>query len=340
MVAEQHKRPILIWLYTGAFLVFSMVIIGGLTRLTNSGLSMVEWKLIMGSVPPLSESDWQETFAKYQDFPEYQQINSEFSLEEFKSIFWWEYIHRMLGRFIGIVFMVPFIIFLIRKWLDPPLTKQLLLMLFLGAFQGFLGWFMVASGLVDIPHVSHYRLAAHLITATVLLMYILWVAFTLNSEKAANVPVKVQKLTRFLIGLILVQILYGAFVAGLKAGYVFNTFPKMGSSWFPIAITSLQPLWSNFTEGLAGVQFVHRYLAYLVIVTVVWLWAVAAKEDLNTEQQRGMKLVVGMVLLQFALGVATLIMSVPVSIAVLHQACAIILLSSVVYFLSRLTYQS
>ncbi|MBL4658128.1 MAG: COX15/CtaA family protein, partial [Flavobacteriales bacterium] len=280
MIAEGHKRPILIWLYTGAFLVFSMVMIGGITRLTNSGLSMVEWKLIMGSIPPLSDTDWQETFEKYQAFPEYKQINSNFSLEDFKGIFWWEYIHRTLGRFIGIVFIIPFLFFLIKKWLNPSLIKQLLLMLFLGGFQGFLGWFMVASGLVENPHVSHFRLAAHLVTATIVLVYILWVAFSLNAEQTPESSAKVRGVTYLLIGIILLQITYGAFVAGLKAGFVFNTFPKMGSSWFPVAITTLEPFWTNFTQGLAGVQFVHRYLAYAVVVVVAWLWFIASKQEL------------------------------------------------------------
>ena len=338
MIAEAHKRPILIWLYTGAFLVFSMVMIGGITRLTNSGLSMVEWKLVMGSIPPLSDAQWQETFEKYQAFPEYQQINSNFSLEDFRGIFWWEYIHRTLGRFIGIVFIIPFLFFLIKKWLNPLLIKQLLLMLFLGGFQGFLGWFMVASGLVENPHVSHFRLAAHLVTATIVLVYILWVAFSLNAEQAPELSVKVRRVTYLLIGLILLQITYGAFVAGLKAGFVFNTFPKMGSSWFPVAITTLEPFWTNFTQGLAGVQFVHRYLAYAVVAVVAWLWFIASKQELNPNQNKGLKLIVLLVILQFALGVATLVMGVPIAIAVLHQACAMLLLISAVYFLNRLKY--
>lgn len=339
MNAKKHQKTILIWLYAGAFLVFSMVVIGGITRLTHSGLSMVEWKLIMGTIPPLSDADWQETFGKYQTFPEYQQINSDFTLEDFKSIFWWEYIHRMLGRFIGIVFIIPFLFFLKKRWLNSDLKRQLLIMFFLGGFQGFLGWFMVASGLVDNPHVSHYRLAAHLITATILLGYILWVAFGLSYEKMADMlPGRVGKVTKLLLGLILLQIIYGAFVAGLRAGFIFNTFPRMGEAWFPEAITTLEPWWKNFVEGLAGVQFVHRYLAYLVIGLVVWLWLLCNKLDLSREQRNGLWSIVVLVLIQFGLGVATLVFMVPTGLAVLHQSGAMLLLAAVIYFLNKLKY--
>jgi len=337
MIADEHKRPILIWLYTGALLVFAMVIIGGITRLTHSGLSMVEWKLIMGTIPPLSESDWQETFGKYQAYPEYQQLNSDFTLEEFKSIFWWEYIHRMLGRLMGVIFLIPFAYFLIKKWLPPLLIKQLLIMFFLGGFQAFLGWFMVESGLKEMPHVSHYRLAAHLVTATVLLGYIMWVIFGINKEpQPIALPEKIGGVGKILLGLVLLQIVYGAFVAGLKAGFVFNTFPKMGDSWFPDAILTLKPWWANFTEGLAGTQFVHRYLAFAVLCTVGWLWAICSKLELSGNQKKALWLIVGVVLAQFSLGVLTLVYGVPIAVAVLHQAGAMILLVSVVYFLRNL----
>jgi len=337
MIAEEHKKPILIWLYTGAFLVFAMIVIGGITRLTHSGLSMVEWKLIMGSIPPLSDADWQETFAKYQAFPEYQQINSGFTLEEFKGIFWWEYLHRMLGRLMGIAFLIPFVFFLIRKWLEPRLTKQLLAMFLLGGFQAFLGWFMVASGLIDNPHVSHYRLAAHLITATILLGFILWVAFGLAEDKESQaVPAIVGKVAKLLFGLILLQTIYGAFVAGLKAGYIFNTFPQMGESWIPQAVTSLEPWWRNFTEGLAGVQFVHRCLAFAILSVVGWLWALRSRGELSKAQERGLWMIVGAAVIQFTLGVLTLILGVPIPIAVMHQAGAMMLFASTVYFLNRI----
>jgi len=337
MIDKKHKSPILIWLYTGAFLVFAMVVIGGITRLTNSGLSMVEWKLVMGTIPPLSDADWNETFAKYKAFPEYQHINTNFTLEDFKGIFWWEYIHRILGRVIGIVFLIPFIFFLIRKWLEPRLTRQLLVMFFLGGFQGFLGWFMVASGLIDDPHVSHYRLAAHLITAGLLLAYIFWVALGLAREREVrDVPVIVRNITNLLLVLILFQMVYGAFVAGLRAGYIFNTFPKMGDEWIPQAVTSLQPWWRNFSEGMAGVQFTHRWLAFVILTVVGWLWATCSRADLTKVQARGLWLIIGATFIQFMLGVLTLLLSVPTPIAVMHQVGAMLLLISVVYFLNSI----
>ena len=317
--------------------MFAMVVIGGITRLTNSGLSMVEWRLFMGSIPPLSDADWNETFAKYKAFPEYQHINTEFTLVDFKGIFWWEYIHRILGRMIGIVFLIPFIFFLIRKWLDARLIRQLLLMFFLGGLQGFLGWFMVASGLIDDPHVSHYRLATHLTTAALLLAYIFWVAFGLNTErKARDVPVIVRSIAKLLLFLILFQTVYGAFVAGLRAGYIFNTFPKMGDEWIPQAVTSLDPWWSNFTEGMAGVQFIHRCMAFIILTVVGWLWATCSRADLTKVQTIGLWLIIGATLIQFTLGVLTLLLSVPIPVAVMHQVGAMLLLISVVYFLNRL----
>lgn len=237
MVKSKSDRAIVIWLLIGAFLVASMVIIGGITRLTQSGLSMVEWKLIMGSVPPMNESEWQNTFEKYQQFPEYKKLNVNYTLSDFKSIFWWEYSHRLLGRIIGIIFLIPFIFFLATKKLSTPLIKKLLFVLALGAFQGFLGWFMVKSGLVNNPHVSHYRLAAHLITALFLFAYLFNLALTIGwpSNTKIRIPYYSQ-LLKVLLAFISVQILYGAFVAGLKAGLFYPTFPTMNGVWMPIII--------------------------------------------------------------------------------------------------------
>ena len=337
MIAEERKKPILIWLYTGAFLVFMMVVIGGITRLTHSGLSMSDWNLISGTIPPLSDDAWQEAFEKYQAFPEYQQLNSDFTLKDFKGIFWWEYIHRMLGRLIGIVFLIPFLIFLKKKWLEPKLVKQLVVLFILGGFQGFLGWYMVYSGLVDNPYVSHYRLAAHLITATILLGYILWVALSISDDKEPDeVSGPVRKIAKLLMGLVLLQIVYGAFVAGLKAGYIFNTFPKMGEDWIPDAVTAMTPWWTNFTEGLAGVQFIHRCLGFVILSVAGWLWALGSEQGLVGAQKRGLGMILGAVAIQFSLGVLTLILSVPLSIAVFHQMGAMFLFASVVYFLSKI----
>jgi len=336
---DKQNKIIVFWLITGAILVFSMVIIGGITRLTHSGLSMVEWNIVIGALPPMNELEWKETFEKYQDFPEYKLINKDFTVEEFKSIFWWEYIHRLLGRMIGLIFLLPFLFFVIKKWLNPSLIKKLLIIFLLGGFQGFLGWYMVKSGLVENPYVSHYRLAIHLITATILFGYILWVTLTIWGRQEIperDVPVIIKRLSLGLLSLVLLQIIYGGFVAGLKAGLVFNTFPKMGEDWFPAAITSLEPLLDNFIKGLAGVQFVHRYLAYVIMLLVFWIWLLVRKQELNTIYQRGIGAVLLVLIAQFTIGVLTLINFVSISLAIMHQAMAMVLIATLVYWLSLL----
>ena len=330
----KRKNIVLTWLLAGALLVFSMVIVGGITRLSNSGLSMVEWKLIMGAIPPLSEDAWQTTFEKYQQFPEYQKINYEMDLVQFKSIFWWEYIHRTLGRFVGLVFIFPFAFFILRKWLDLNLIRKCLVMFSLGALQGFFGWYMVKSGLVNDPHVSHYRLAIHLITATILFGYILWVMMDLwhragqNEDESFN---SIRKLTKLLLGLILLQVVYGAFVAGLDAGKAYNTFPLMGDSLVAEGVTAMSPFWKNFTEGLAGVQFVHRYLAYAIVLVVGWIWLKGRKLNLSRGSNSAVVMVIVIVIVQFLLGVLTLINAVPMTLAIMHQLGAMLLFATSIY---------
>ncbi|NBG64706.1 COX15/CtaA family protein [Acidiluteibacter ferrifornacis] len=336
---ELSKRPIIIWLFTGCFFIFSMVVIGGVTRLTNSGLSMVEWNLLMGSLPPMNETEWMVVFEKYKQFPEYQLINSHFTLEEFKDIFFWEYLHRLLGRVVGLVFIIPFIYFLAKKMISRKLFFQLLLLLFMGGFQGFLGWYMVKSGLNKDPDVSHYRLAMHLITAFITFAYTFWVALGLiypNREKRVNHPLKNSAF--FLLGITIVQIVWGAFVAGLNAGKIYNTWPKMGEQWIADSVTAIQPLWHNFVEGLGGVQFVHRYLAYIVVATVLWLVVKSRKMLLDKSQSIGLKILLGTVLFQFVLGVITLLMAVPVWLGVMHQLGAFFLLGSTVYVVHRFNF--
>lgn len=237
---EKADRSVIIWLLTGCLLIFVMVVVGGVTRLTHSGLSMVDWNLFMGAIPPLNEQEWIATFNQYKQFPEYQKVNFTFSLDEFKSIFFWEYLHRLIGRLIGLVFIVPFVYFLIRKKISGSLLRECLLILGMGAFQGFLGWWMVKSGLVDNPDVSHYRLAIHLIAAFLTFAYTFWVALKLiytNDSHDSSTPMR-RGLIVLLI-LLIVQIVYGAFVAGLDAGKVFNTWPKMGKQWVAEAVTAM-----------------------------------------------------------------------------------------------------
>ena len=234
---EQKHKPVVIWLFTGVVLVATLVIIGGITRLTQSGLSMVEWKLIMGSIPPLNDAQWQETFEKYKQFPEYSIVNYAFTLDEFKSIFWWEYVHRMLGRLTGLVFIIPFTIFVMQNRVDRQMLKKLLFILLLGAFQGFLGWFMVKSGLVKDPHVSHLRLAAHLITAFIVIGFILWTIFSIiKPTRYPKVDNKLGWIIKSGFSLLILQIIYGAFMAGLKAGLYYNTWPMMGDVWLPTEV--------------------------------------------------------------------------------------------------------
>jgi len=332
-MTERQKKRVIVWLMTGAVLIFSMVIIGGITRLTHSGLSMVEWKPIMGVLPPMNEVDWQEAFNKYKAYPEFQKINYDFGLEEFKGIFWWEYIHRTLGRIIGIVFIIPFLFFVVKKWLDPPLLGKCLILFALGGLQGFLGWYMVMSGLSNDPHVSHYRLALHLVTATILFGYILWVLFGLIAphQTRSRELKPFARLTKWLLAIILLQIIYGAFVAGLKAGMVYNTFPKMGDRWVAEGVTAMSPFWINFTEGLAGVQFAHRYIAYIVVFLIGFIWLKARHLNLSRRRKTPVHIMLVLVTLQFILGVLTLLLAVPIEMAVLHQAGAMLLFGSAVF---------
>ena len=259
-MSATNNRPVIIWLLSGCVLIFLMVIIGGITRLTHSGLSMVEWNIFMGALPPLNEVAWLELFQKYQRFPEFNELNYDFTLDDFKGIFWWEYIHRMLGRLIGLVFIVPFIYFLRKKMLTRDLVLKCILMFLLGGFQGFLGWFMVRSGLIEVPRVSHIRIAAHLVTAFLTAGYVWWVVLGLiYPQQASNKLTSLRKWSKALFFIIVVQIIYGAFVAGLRAGMVHNTFPLMDGVWIADAVTSMKPVITNFIEGRSGVQFVHRY---------------------------------------------------------------------------------
>jgi len=336
---SRSNRKIAIWLLIGCFLTFVMVAVGGMTRLTNSGLSMVEWNLFMGSIPPTTTEDWKELFDKYKQFPEYQTINFNITIEEFKSIFYWEYGHRMLGRLIGLVFIVPFLWFLIRKQINRKLLPKLLLIFFMGGFQGFLGWYMVKSGLIKNPDVSHYRLALHLVTAFATFGYTFWVALSLLYPKQKSIKPKVNKLAKHIQGFLIllgVQITWGAYVAGLNAGKIYNTWPLMGKELIPDAVTAMTPLSLNFVEGLAGVQFVHRYLAYIVLVWVGYIFFRAQKiENLSADQKFGVQLQLIAVIIQFLLGVFTLIYAVPIALGLLHQLGAFILLGATVFVLHR-----
>jgi heme a synthase len=329
------QRPVALWLLVCCALIFAMVVLGGVTRLTRSGLSIVEWNPIMGTLPPLSPAQWQETFAKYQQTPEYLKVNRGMVLEEFKSIFWLEYFHRLLGRAIGLAFLLPFLYFLARKRIQRSLVPKLMGMFVLGGLQGALGWYMVKSGLVHNPHVSQYRLTAHLAAAFIIYTYILWVALgLLFPQRQHQGGSAIAGLRRYSLGvsaLIFLMVLSGGFVAGLKAGYAFNTFPTMNGHWLPPGLFALHPLWHNFFENLATVQFDHRLIAYLLAVVIPLFWWRASKIKLPKRARLAIHLLLGMLAVQITLGITTLLFIVPVPLAASHQAGALVLFTLAIF---------
>ncbi len=339
MNENKNNRGIVIWLLSGCLLIWAMVVVGGITRLTHSGLSIVNWSPF-GNFPPHTPEQWQAAFSAYQTSPEFKLVNSYFTLHDFKSIFWWEYIHRTIGRIIGMVFFVPFLWFLIKGKVKGTLLVKLIAILALGGLQGLLGWYMVKSGLVNEPRVSHLRLAAHLITAFVTFGFTFWVALDIiysgRDDEAVIETAGAKKWAYTLLFFVVLQILYGAFTAGLRAGQFDPTFPKMGNYWIAPEVTALTPWWTNFVNGIAGVQFIHRYNAYVVVTLVLVLWFKLRRAKSSVSLKRGANFLAGMVLVQFLLGVFTLVYSVPVVMGVLHQTGAFLLFASVLYVLHRI----
>lgn len=333
---RDQEKAWVVWLATVCLLILAIVTIGGVTRLTRSGLSIVEWRPVSGMIPPLSLADWEEAFAKYRQFPEYQLLRQGMTLAEFKFIFLWEYFHRLVARLIGVVFVVPWLYFVIRGQMKRPLAMKLFFGFILGGLQGLLGWYMVKSGLVKNPHVSHYRLAAHLSLALGVLCYLFWILLGLRAgARRSETRTKTDpRLRRFAIGLVFLvcgQILYGAFTAGLKAGFGFNTFPLMQGEWLPAAATSLQPYYLNFLENPWGVQFMHRVLAWTIAFCVPAFWFYARPRLVSPEQRRALDTLLAVTGIQFALGVVTLLFGVPVALGAIHQLGACILLLAAVY---------
>ena len=320
------------WLLVCLVLIFAMVILGGVTRLTGSGLSMVNWKPIHGIIPPLSQQAWQEEFGHYRDSPEFQKINRNMDVESFKSIFWFEYSHRLLGRFIGLVFLLPFLYFWFRQRIRPGLTPKLMIMFLLGGLQGLLGWYMVKSGLVNNPHVSQYRLTAHLMSAILIYGFILWTILDLADQRVYQ-PLKNSTASRWrysslvLSGLLLLTIISGGFVAGLKAGLIFNTFPLMGGQWIPEGINVLSPWYQNLFENRVTVQFDHRILAIVTGLVLIG-WYLSGRSSFDDDSiRRSFKLIGMMIIIQVVLGISTLLLRVPVWLGALHQAGALVLFS-------------
>lgn len=333
------NKAIIRWLLAGCFLVYIMVVVGCLTRLTHSGLSITDWNF-MGSLPPMSDDDWFERFQKYQTSPEFIYKNSSMSMEEFKSIFWWEYIHRSIGNTMMGVFLIGFIWFIIKKKFDQQMLWKAIFLFVLGGLQGLIGWWMVKSGLVKNPNVSHYRLAIHLMSAFSVFAFTFWFALQLMYPKEKTLVTQGQQLKGATITLFIVlilQIIYGAFVAGLKAGLFYPTWPKMGDEWFPEeTILIEESFFKNFLEVGAGVQFMHRTIAFLVVVCVGWLWWRSSKLKLNKQQSLGVTLLIYGVTIQFMLGIFTLLYQVPVALGALHQTGAFFLFATTIYLLFHL----
>jgi cytochrome c oxidase assembly protein subunit 15 len=321
-------KPVALWLLVCCALIFAMVVLGGVTRLTRSGLSIVEWDPIMGAVPPLTQTRWEETFEKYKQTPEYTKVNSGMSIEEFKGIFYVEWAHRLLGRLIGAVFLIPFLYFLVRRHITRELAPKLIVMFVLGGLQGALGWYMVKSGLVDIPRVSPYRLTAHLAFAVVIYAYMFWTALgLLYTPGARPTPRGLGRFGVAVTALIFLMILSGGFVAGNKAGFAFNTFPWMNGRFVPEGVSAMQPLWSNLFENIATVQFNHRLLAYLLCLVIPVFWWHAMRVALPARTRRAVHFLLGWLVVQVLLGITTLLYVVPIPLAAAHQAGALVLFS-------------
>ncbi|MFQ5982603.1 MAG: COX15/CtaA family protein [Woeseiaceae bacterium] len=322
---DNKNQKVAIWLLLCCALVFAMVVLGGVTRLTGSGLSMVDWRPVTGILPPLDDTEWQRVFEMYQETPEFQKKNAYMDVDDFKGIFWLEYLHRLLGRTIGIVFLLPFLFFIWKGYIQRNEFPKYALMFVLGGMQGVLGWYMVRSGLVDNPNVSQYRLTAHLIAAFLIYAYMFWVALTLLYPSQATGKHSSYGKTLALTGLITVTIISGGFVAGLKAGKIYNTFPKMGEYWIPPDFMALEPAWRNFFDNMATVQFDHRVLAITTFLAVVVYWAKLRHEELPKRIRKGVNALLHTAALQVVLGITTLLMVVPIALAAAHQAVAMLL---------------
>jgi len=331
-----QNRAVAIWLLICCGLVFVMVVLGGVTRLTGSGLSMVDWRPLMGWLPPLSDAGWQRVFELYQQSPEFLKVNSHMDVDAFKGIFWLEFLHRLLGRTIGIVFLLPFVFFFVRGYIKATEWPKYLLMFILGGMQGVLGWYMVKSGLVDMPHVSQYRLTAHLVAAFIIYAYMFWVAMSLLFPTDSNNKHPWYGKTLALTTLTAVTIISGGFVAGLKAGKIYNTFPMMGDYWVPPGTMALEPFWRNFFDNMTTVQLDHRVLAITTLFVVIAFWFKARDAGMPARSRPAINALLHTVVLQVALGITTLLLSVPVILGATHQAVAMLLFTVSLYILHSL----
>lgn len=333
-----QRRQIALWLFAVAGLVFLMVLVGGLTRLTESGLSITEWKPVSGALPPLSEEAWAQEFQRYQQIPQYELVNKGMSLDEFKQIFWWEWAHRLLGRLIGFAFFIPFVFFIVTKRIDRQFAPHLAVMFLLGGAQGALGWWMVKSGLSNRIDVSQYRLVAHLGLATIIYAYMVWVALGLWRPLSGEGLVS-QRLRFSAIGLsalVFLQMLMGGFVAGLKAGHIHNSWPLMEGALIPDGLFAMQPAWRSLFEDVLTAQFMHRCIAYALGMLVLWHFVVCWRSG-SAQARQGASWLAAGVAAQIGLGIWTLLWVVPIPLGAAHQAGALIVLTLSLWHAQRLS---
>jgi cytochrome c oxidase assembly protein subunit 15 len=321
-----RPRAVANWLLAVAFLVFLMVVVGGITRLTESGLSIVRWEPLSGTLPPIGDAAWAAEFDLYRQSPQYQLINAGMSLAEFKNIYFWEYVHRLLGRVIGLAFALPLAFFALKRAIPRGYGWKLVALLALGGLQGAIGWWMVASGLVDRPEVSHIRLAVHLLTALAIFGGLVWVALDLLrlARDDSATPARMPTLAIWALSLLFLQFLFGAYVAGLEAGYAFSSWPKMGDEWFPSAAPMMEPFLRNFVDNPIMVQFIHRWLAFAVAAAAILL----ARAAWRSGERQSAALLAAAILFQIFLGIATLLTGVELWIAAAHQGMAVLVLGA------------
>ncbi|MCC7310120.1 MAG: COX15/CtaA family protein [Sulfuritalea sp.] len=335
MSSNNSQRAVAWWLFACCAMVFVTMVVGGVTRLTHSGLSIVEWKPLIGALPPLSHADWLELFAKYQQTPEFIKRNHDMTLDGFQFIFWWEWAHRLSGRLIGVVFFVPYVWFLLRGKLRGVLAAKVFGFFILGGLQGAMGWYMVQSGLVDDPRVSQYRLAAHLGLAFLLFGLMFWTGLGMLQARQAKVGAgdtaarTTRRLGNGLVALVFIMVLSGALVAGIHAGLAYNTFPLMNGNFVPPEILMVEPLWLNFFTNMATVQFDHRMIAWLLMGLIPWFsWRIWNE---TPDARSAAVLLTLWLAVQVSLGIATLLLQVPVALAAAHQAGAMVLFGLVLW---------